>query len=585
MEAPERANANKSLPIILIAAVVQGWALYGLYFAIEHKHWPSTQPAWLTALYSIALLIPLTVQLLVEHIRKPVAMGMVAVLALILFGMGWYNGGALIAIASEQRNDFSDLAPFAFELIVLWLLVLPFMQARLIDGSWRVCYETLFATAWRNKLALVEAAAFTGALWLLLMLWQALFSMLGMRFFRELFSEPLFIYPVTSITFGMALHLIGSVERFTSVVLEQTLNVLKWLAVVAGLILALFTLTLVFKLPNLFATGDRVISAVWLLWLIAVVVLLVNAAYRDGTVDRPYPQAIAIALRLVVPLTIVISLTALYALWVRAEKYGLTVERVWAFVVAGAALIYSIGYGLAAWRGGRWMSAIARVNIVAALALIAVIALALSPMLSPYRLAANSQARIAISQAIDTARFDSALLALRFDAGRYGQEKLRELAQLQDHPEAVRIHAAVAAVQLKTNRWEEPQVWTSVDAGMDTMPMHPAGAVIDARLKEAVFARLKQSEATRRSAPVGQIGGVFIDLDGDAVTEFVLIQTFRADVFQQVGDRWVYAGAMESGYSSGQLEKEFGETVEARRPRWKNLIVGKRVYRPESDAR
>jgi hypothetical protein len=92
----------------------------------------------------------------------------------------------------------------------------------------------LFTYAWRNKLVLGEAALFTGLFWLLLFLWQMLFHMLGINYFRELFEEPIFVYPVTSLAFGSALHLIGSIERLTAVVLEQLLNVLKWLGLLAG---------------------------------------------------------------------------------------------------------------------------------------------------------------------------------------------------------------------------------------------------------------------------------------------------------------------------------------------------------------
>ena len=163
---------------------------------------------------------------------------------------------------------------------------------------------------------LAEAALFTGLFWLLLFLWQMLFHMLGIDYFRELFEEPIFIYPVTSLTFGCALHLIGSIERLTAVVLEQILNVLKWLGLLAGVILAFFTIALVFKLPGLLFTGQKAIGAAWLLWLTAVVVLLLNAAYPDnGSVSQPYPKWIAQFLRVVVPLTVVISSTALYALW------------------------------------------------------------------------------------------------------------------------------------------------------------------------------------------------------------------------------------------------------------------------------
>jgi hypothetical protein len=77
---------------------------------------------------------------------------------------------------------------------------------------------------------------------------------------------------------------------------------LSELAVVAGTLLTLFTLALDLKLPGLFLSGDRAIGATWLLWLVAVIVLLLNAAFRDGSGVRPYPRLIATALRFIWPI-------------------------------------------------------------------------------------------------------------------------------------------------------------------------------------------------------------------------------------------------------------------------------------------
>jgi len=57
-------SSRESLPVILAAAVVQGWALFGLHHAITTQTWPATNLAWLLALYSVVVLIPVTIQLL-----------------------------------------------------------------------------------------------------------------------------------------------------------------------------------------------------------------------------------------------------------------------------------------------------------------------------------------------------------------------------------------------------------------------------------------------------------------------------------------------------------------------------------------
>jgi hypothetical protein len=197
MEEPARSPATRAiLPIILIAAVVQGWALYALHHAIKNHHWPATDQRWLIALYLLALFVPVTAQLLVEHARRRAYWLFIALLALAFFYFGWHHGGAVIDSSNDRFSGGGEYFPVALVLLVLWLMVLPFAQSRLASGRWRVQYELLFAVAWRNKFLLAEATLFTGLFWLLLTLWQTLFHLLGIDYFKDLFAEPIFVYPI-----------------------------------------------------------------------------------------------------------------------------------------------------------------------------------------------------------------------------------------------------------------------------------------------------------------------------------------------------------------------------------------------------
>src|SRR5215813_2110859 len=222
MDETRAASTKRTLPLILLAAVVQGWALYGLHHSIDGHRWPATDKAWLIALYALASYVPLTVQVLAEHARERICWILVGIVAVAFFYFGWHHGG-WIAQGADSFGDAEGFFPLGLVSVVLWVHLMPFLQARLRTGHWRVPYSMLFSIAWRNCLLLAEAALFTGLLWLLLMLWAMLFSILEVRFFHELFSKPIFIYPVTSLTFGFALHLIGSVERITALILEQIL--------------------------------------------------------------------------------------------------------------------------------------------------------------------------------------------------------------------------------------------------------------------------------------------------------------------------------------------------------------------------
>jgi hypothetical protein len=582
--APAPGAGPNTLPVILSAAAVQGLALYGLNLSVSTKHWPGTDPAWLVALYALAVVLPLTVQLLAEHIRERTALSVTLVIGVAFTCFGWHYGGTVAALKTDGAY-LGESFSLIMVLGLMWLLILPFVQCRLLQGRWRPSYSTLFTAAWRNTLTLGEAVVFTGLFWLLLGLWGQLFEMLGNRFFKELFGEDYFLYPITALVFGFALYMIGSLTRLVSVVLEQVLSVLKWLAVLAGLILGLFTVALALKLPGLVQTGARAIAAAWLLWLAAVMVLLVNAAYRDGSVERPYPRWIALALRGVVPLLTIIALAAIYAMYLRVGRYGLTVERFWGCVVAAAVAVYAFGYAYAAVRRGPWMAGIDRINIGAALFLIAVIALAQTPVLSPYRLAAASQfERAKASSAGDTSEYGySALAYLRFESGVYGRERLMQLADLQDHPRAAQLREAASQMLARKTYYGE-SARLGVSERLATLIVYPATRAVGKELADFILSDLSPRSAESRLLDSEvTVSGLFVDLNGDGSEEFALLSSHEGVLYARSRDeRWYRAGKLEVGGYTDMLAGALKEgAIEVREPKWRTLHVGSARFRVE----
>jgi hypothetical protein len=581
-------GARRSLPFILLVAVLQGWALYGLHNAIVQEQWPATDTAWLFACYAIALFVPVTLQLLARFSHLAAAWLIIALLAAVYFYFGWHHGSAVVVDREVAALSY-DGGLFALGLaaVVLWLMVLPFVQARLIAGRWNAHYPTLFTAAWHNHLILAEALLFTGLFWLLLQLWAALFDMLDIGFFRELFAEPIFFYPVTALVFGIALHLIGSIDRLTSVALEQVLNLLKWLALLAGAILVLFTLTLAAKLPGLLVSGQLTISAAWLLWLVAVIVLLLNAAYRDGLVSQPFPRGINQFLRWVVPLTTIVALTAVYALMVRITSYGLTVERFWACVVAGAAAVYALGYSATVFDRGGWLPGISRVNVIAALILIITIAVALTPVLSPYRLAANSQFQRAqqppgpSTDVEDEGYIDAGQLTpfqyLRFEAGRYGIDRLHALAALQEGPDAARISKSAGSALEQEHRWSGVSP-VDPDAYVAALQVYPTGRHVDAALGSAIALAIQDTGAV--PVQLGRAGtvGLFVDLGDDGREEFIVLSRLFGRTFAQDDSGWSQAAVFYRSWDdatwAAMLDNLERGKFEAVAPRWKELRIG-----------
>lgn len=594
---PQSLAWRAGLPLILIAAVIQGWSLYALHWAIEAHRWPATHLAWIVSLYAVAFLVPTTVQLMVEYAGRTSAWVLTALLAGAVFYFGWHYGSAVADVDAQNFAEIGECFPLAFVLLVWWLLTLPFLQNRVAAGLWKPDYQRLFAFAWRDVITLAEAALFTGLFWLLLFLWQSLFHMLGMDFFRTLFDKPIFAYPVTAIVFGCALHLIGSIDALVSAVLEQILNVLKWLATVAGALLILFTFALLTKLPGLVSSGRRAIGAEWLLWLVAVIVLFLNAAYRDGTVERPYPRWIAQTLRFAVPLTVVITATALYALIVRSSHFGLTVGRVWGFIVAAAALVYSVGYSIAAFRRGPWLSMASRVNVIAAVALIVVIGLALTPLLSPYRLAAISQYTLIVGGRYTALAHgrpnESPFLPSEspFDylgrfCGNYGRRELERLRALQGAPHAPQIRdlAAQALKPRYSGAVIQPRPMASSQAVVARLPLYPAGRTLDADLTHRLAADWYRFRPWVGTENVAQTtAGVFIDLQGDGADEFVLLSVNGGPVYQNRGGHWQYVGMLNPDGMPVPwpilLKALSGGGVTTAVPAWKDLSVGGHLYR------
>ncbi len=575
---------NPRLLVTLLTALVQGALLVWLHTALRESFWPATSMRWLVSLSAVTAAVPLTVQLMSQYWRARALWVIAAAMGALFFYFGWHFGSHVL-IDDRQVHADSRGFVFACALGVLWLHFLPFLRIRLSTGRWRSGYSELFAGAWQQALMLAEAALFTGLFWALLMLWATLFSMLGYGFFRWMFSEPAFAYPFTAVAFAIALYLTGSVDRLVTVAREQLLGMLKWLAPVAALILALFAPTLVFKLADLVFHGKSAISAAWLLWLLAFTVLLLNAGYQNGHIEQPYPRPIALFLRFVTPAMVIVAATALYALFVRVAEYGITVERVFALIVGLAGTVYAIGYAFAGLRSGPWMRGIERVNVALAIGIIAVLAITLTPFGSPYRLSASSQSDRAVHTEGEERR--SALRYLRFNAGAYGQRALERLAasagedkQMQD----LRLQAQ--AVLKSRSYWQEINGNASEVLAAD-FTVYPAGRTLEPGLIEAVRGAYATGRVLHlRGGATNKPAAVLIDLDGDSVDECVVMTYPHFALFARRPAGWaqVARGILSSGLAGTKVQEALAAgDFSAELSPWRDLRIGRHRLRFERD--
>jgi len=503
----------------------QGALLWWLYDRVDHDLWPKDQMGWLVALVAAAVLVPGAHYLIADLPQPRRQLQVLAGLALLALGLGWHHG----AWGADEPYD----APIAFAvpLAVLVFHALPFVQSVLTRGFVRPRYENLFQFAWRNALLIALGCVFAGVFWLLLALWGVLFQMLGVEFFRRLFTSSPFAIPATTVAVGVGVQLAGSVERLQSALRQQLLALLKWLTPLATLILVLFTVTLVAKSPELFAEQRRAISAVWLLWLVAVTVALLNSAYQDGREDTPYPRWLGNVIRVAAVLLLPVALLAVYALAIRLDRYGITVPRAWGLLVALIALIYAGGYAWASVRKGPWMGGIGAVNVAVALITIAMLTIMLTPALSPERLAAASQYRRAVADASE-----DAYAYLRFQSGRYGRERLQRLARIEGLPNAEDIRARADRQLKRKERWDGAE--PSAPLAADAFEVYPKGSRLDPKL----LGVLQESEAgfhpgecdATSPCPV-----LFVDLNRDGSDEAIFFTDNRpAAATRKPGGGW-----------------------------------------------
>lgn len=526
----------------LVIALLQAAVLWSLQQSLTSGIWPATSAGLSTALYLVVLGVPPALLILWSHHEKPALWKSVTGLATFLGVAGYLAFRDFPAPFKPWDLDDVEAMGFIAPLLLGWLLFLSLLRARLESGRWRSPYPTLFRSASGSLLTLAEAAIFTGLFWILLFLWAALFEILGNSFFKDVFGDPRFAYPATTVAFALAVQVIGASDRWIAGVLEQILGLLKWLLPLAGLIVVAFTLALIPKLPALLGSGQKVLDSGILLALIVVTMLLINAAFRDGETEPDYGAWLRQALRIVPVLLTVVAVTALYSLLLRTIDLGLTPSRYWGLVTATFAFLLTAGYAYAAVRRGPWLSAIRKINFSMAVVLLVALAIGLTPVGDPLRWSVTDQLQRALTAQTEESR-DGALNFLRFDAGMQGKRALQALAKSESAlgREAARLLAASS--RPKTELVDPSATPERLRRWRASIRTYPEGSSITIGLDAALRDEFLRSASTLDpggNAPQPIV--VFADLNADGANEAMLIAGTRRGDPQIVRDYRIFVG-------------------------------------------
>lgn len=441
---------------LIVLSVMQGVALLALHLAIDHEHWVTADLRWLKALYTVTLALPAFYLISMERLHDRLNF-LPLLLAPLLFWLGWHLGWA--EQTPEQpwaRHQFT----FAFCValgVALFILAL-FFRSSAVSRTWPTAYSPLLNYSWEFVLTLAQLALFIGVFWGLLWLGAALFAAIGLGFFETLFSEPMFIYPATWLVMGLTLVMIRNRFRLIQSVRQMGEALIKALLPLVALIILLFFAVLPFTgVQPVWDTGRA--SSI-LMALMLTLLLFFNVVFHQTHGPSPYPTWLRRVILLAVVLLPVGSVLAAWALWLRVDQYGLSLDRLWAALLQALTAAFTLSYSvLLLWRRRAALPALQRANVGLALLVAVVLIVVNTPLADMRQWVAEHQVKRLLDGRTTAEAFD--VDYLRFQLGQPGALALQTLAEselAQSQPEfARRIELSLK----QTERWsQEPLVDT-----------------------------------------------------------------------------------------------------------------------------
>lgn len=341
-----------------------------------------------------------------------------AVLGLVLAGLFTL---ASLRYPAVEGLDSSALALFSLTLLA-WL-PWPFLIAAQSAAGWRD-YPTLFQESWGIVVRVLVALLFTGVVWALIALSNALLNLVGLRFIETVLEQPAAPWLITGAVLGLAMAVVNELSDILSPGL--LLRLLRLLLPVVLAVMAIFLVAL--PLQGFSRVFGGVSSTGVLLAMAAVAATLVTAALDQE--DETCAQG-AITLqsaRILAGILILPAGLAAWALGLRVSAYGWTPSRLMAATLVGLSLAYGICYLWAVLHRRGWMDWIRRANVWIALATMALAALWLS-LFSPEAISAHSQLARLSAGPVPEAQSDLAALRSWGYAGQEALERLRVLAE------------------------------------------------------------------------------------------------------------------------------------------------------------
>ncbi len=334
-------------------------------------------------------------------------------------------------------------------------------------------YSLHFEESWMRAFQFVLSLGFTLLVWGVLQLGAALFDLINIDAFRRLLENNWFRCPVTATAFAASVHITDIRPALLRGMRNLGLTLLAWLLPLVTVLAAAFLLAILAGGVGPLWETRR--AAAILLSAVAVMLVLLNAAYKDGDPAHAPPAILRWAGRLAGPVMLVLALLAAWAIALRVGQYGWTPQRVRSGLTAAMAVFYSAGYTWAAIDRTTWLKRLERVNVTASFVVLAILLGLLTPLADPVRIAVSSQiARLRAGQTAPE-KFDYQFL--RFETGTAGTAALAALTRDPNPDIAARAKRAQASKMRIFGNEDTPDP-AITEAPFTHAAVYPKGAIL-----------------------------------------------------------------------------------------------------------
>ncbi|QUI61439.1 DUF4153 domain-containing protein [Pseudoalteromonas sp. A22] len=551
---------------LLLLALVQGVVLVLLHQLLAIEHWPKLANEWLFGLYAFAITFPaLILYASFQSLTKKQVLWFIAFGVLVL-SLGFYTG---LQLHSPLSDTFFQCWPFPLVLFLCTFLVIPLVVTDRSHAS--LPQYSALADCFASVITVfLTAQLFTLATGAILGLWAGLFSVINIKFFAELFSEPWFFYP--ALTLAQAIGVINARDKAST--LSQLFIVCQGFArlllPVLAFISSLFLISLLGTgLAPLWQNGG---SALVFFLLGAQLITLNTANY--GKNSSTWVQILTLVVLICFPIYISISA---YGLWLRVDQYGFNIARLWAITICAFLGLFAIGYlvNFARFKSS-WVNNLGLANRPIVLLITSILLMSQSPLLDFRKITVMSQVSrfLQSNQQID--QLDTYYFANQL--GKPGVEALEEIKR--NSSDAVLIKTIERALTAESAQPEDVDIWTNIEL------LNVASDALPIEMKHAVSAHVKQSPYAFQYAVRTALFA--IQLDKTEETEYLLLIEESHDteirlIYLDDG-KWQIAYFPLSKWAESDnkiIELLLQGQYRRISPRFDRLQIGEKTYKPE----